>query len=102
MDGSSNCIHHSSRRSWGGVEEFSRLVPLGRWVIPTFEISTWLIVAISFVSLLSMCAAVLTTCFFVRRHRIRIVASLTVMFRIIDGLVLLQVLGMIWVFLSPM
>ncbi|GER37814.1 protease-associated RING/U-box zinc finger family protein [Striga asiatica] len=40
------------------------------WVVPTFENSAWSIMAISFISLLAM-SAVLATCFFVRRHRIR-------------------------------
>ncbi|GAB2217542.1 hypothetical protein Droror1_Dr00000739 [Drosera rotundifolia] len=40
------------------------------WIVPTFENSAWSIVAISFISLLAM-SAVLATCFFVRRHRIR-------------------------------
>lgn len=40
------------------------------WIIPTFENSAWSILAISFISLLAM-SAVLATCFFVRRHRIR-------------------------------
>lgn len=40
------------------------------WLIPSFENSAWSIMAISFISLLAM-SAVLATCFFVRRHRIR-------------------------------
>lgn len=40
------------------------------WIIPSYENSTWSIMAISFISLLAM-SAVLATCFFVRRHRIR-------------------------------
>uniref|UniRef100_A0A5B7AEF7 RING-type domain-containing protein n=1 Tax=Davidia involucrata TaxID=16924 RepID=A0A5B7AEF7_DAVIN len=40
------------------------------WIIPGFESSAWSIIAISFISLLAM-SAVLATCFFVRRHRIR-------------------------------
>ncbi|KAJ6798327.1 receptor homology region, transmembrane domain- and RING domain-containing protein 1-like isoform X1 [Iris pallida] len=40
------------------------------WIIPTYENSAWTIMAISFISLLAM-SAVLATCFFVRRHRIR-------------------------------
>jgi E3 ubiquitin-protein ligase RNF13 len=40
------------------------------WIIPTFENSAWLIMEILFISLLAM-SAVLATCFFVRRHRIR-------------------------------
>ncbi|KAL1196053.1 Receptor homology region, transmembrane domain- and RING domain-containing protein 4 [Cardamine amara subsp. amara] len=40
------------------------------WFIPSFETSAWSIMAISFISLLAM-SAVLATCFFVRRHRVR-------------------------------
>nr|GLL40424.1 receptor homology region, transmembrane domain-and RING domain-containing protein 2-like [Ipomoea trifida] len=40
------------------------------WIIPSIENSAWSIMAISFISLLAM-SAVLATCFFVRRHRIR-------------------------------
>ncbi|MFS7973085.1 putative transcription factor C2H2 family [Helianthus anomalus] len=40
------------------------------WIIPSFVNSAWSIMAISFISLLAM-SAVLATCFFVRRHRIR-------------------------------
>ncbi|XP_047323725.1 receptor homology region, transmembrane domain- and RING domain-containing protein 2-like [Impatiens glandulifera] len=40
------------------------------WIVPNFENSAWSIMAISFISLLAM-SAVLATCFFVRRHRIR-------------------------------
>ncbi|XP_006287566.2 receptor homology region, transmembrane domain- and RING domain-containing protein 4 [Capsella rubella] len=40
------------------------------WLMPSFETSAWSIMAISFISLLAM-SAVLATCFFVRRHRVR-------------------------------
>ncbi|KAK3426077.1 hypothetical protein EUGRSUZ_F02606 [Eucalyptus grandis] len=40
------------------------------WIIPSFEDSASSIMAISFISLLAI-SAVLATCFFVRRHRIR-------------------------------
>ncbi|KAG6390283.1 hypothetical protein SASPL_148015 [Salvia splendens] len=40
------------------------------WIVPSFEDSVWAIMAISFISLLAM-SAVLATCFFIRRHRIR-------------------------------
>ncbi|VVB08626.1 unnamed protein product [Arabis nemorensis] len=39
-------------------------------LMPSFETSAWSIMAISFISLLAM-SAVLATCFFVRRHRVR-------------------------------
>ncbi|GAB4844812.1 Receptor y region, transmembrane domain- and RING domain-containing protein 2 [Ancistrocladus abbreviatus] len=40
------------------------------WITPNLVNSAWSIMAISFISLLAM-SAVLATCFFVRRHRIR-------------------------------
>ncbi|XP_068664110.1 receptor homology region, transmembrane domain- and RING domain-containing protein 2-like [Aristolochia californica] len=40
------------------------------WIIPTFENSAWSIMATSFISFLAM-FALLATCFFVRRQRIR-------------------------------
>lgn len=44
------------------------------WIIPSFENTAWSVMAISFISLLAICA-VLATCFFVRRHRLRHVAG---------------------------
>ncbi|KAL9234623.1 hypothetical protein vseg_009476 [Gypsophila vaccaria] len=40
------------------------------WIIPNYDNSVWSIMAISFISLLAM-SALLATCFFVRRHRVR-------------------------------
>ncbi|PIN23351.1 putative E3 ubiquitin ligase [Handroanthus impetiginosus] len=40
------------------------------WIVPNIENSAWSIMAMSFISILAM-SAVLATCFFVRRHRIR-------------------------------
>lgn len=40
------------------------------WIFASYESSAWSIMAISFISLLAM-SAVLATCFFVRRHRVR-------------------------------
>ncbi|XP_074269190.1 receptor homology region, transmembrane domain- and RING domain-containing protein 2-like [Silene latifolia] len=40
------------------------------WIIHSYDSSAWSIMAISFISLLAM-SAVLATCFFVRRHRVR-------------------------------
>ncbi|KZV33088.1 hypothetical protein F511_03354 [Dorcoceras hygrometricum] len=40
------------------------------WISPVYENSAWSIMVISFISLLAM-SAVLATCFFIRRHRIR-------------------------------
>ncbi|XP_021748126.1 receptor homology region, transmembrane domain- and RING domain-containing protein 2-like [Chenopodium quinoa] len=40
------------------------------WMFASYESSAWSIMAISFISLLAM-SAVLATCFFVRRHRVR-------------------------------
>ncbi|XAR55637.1 hypothetical protein NMG60_11035768 [Bertholletia excelsa] len=51
-------------RNYAGVSDMEL------WIIPSFENSAWSIMAISFISLLAM-SAVLATCFFVRRHRIR-------------------------------
>ncbi|XP_047080987.1 receptor homology region, transmembrane domain- and RING domain-containing protein 1-like [Lolium rigidum] len=52
------------------LKKFSGSTDVEVWIIPTFENSAWSILAISFISLLAM-SAVLATCFFVRRHRIR-------------------------------
>ncbi|CAN1159602.1 Receptor homology region, transmembrane domain-and RING domain-containing protein 2 [Linum perenne] len=50
--------------------KYAGLTDMGLWIIPSYENSAWSIMAISFISLLAM-SAVLATCFFVRRHRIR-------------------------------
>ncbi|CAN0890127.1 Receptor homology region, transmembrane domain-and RING domain-containing protein 2 [Linum grandiflorum] len=50
--------------------KYAGLTDMGLWIIPSYESSAWSIMAISFISLLAM-SAVLATCFFVRRHRIR-------------------------------
>lgn len=52
------------------LRKYSGLPDMELWIIPTFENSAWSIMAISFICLLAM-SAVLATCFFVRRHRIR-------------------------------
>ncbi|VAH55020.1 unnamed protein product [Triticum turgidum subsp. durum] len=52
------------------LKKFSGRTDVEVWIIPSFENSAWSIMAISFISLLAM-SAVLATCFFVRRHRIR-------------------------------
>lgn len=52
------------------LEKYAGLTDVELWIIPSFENSAWSIMAISFISLLAM-SAVLATCFFVRRHRIR-------------------------------
>ncbi|KAJ6297305.1 hypothetical protein OIU77_006433, partial [Salix suchowensis] len=50
--------------------KYAGLTDFELWIIPTFQNSAWSIMAIAFISLLTM-AAVLATCFFVRRHHIR-------------------------------
>ncbi|XP_028805769.1 receptor homology region, transmembrane domain- and RING domain-containing protein 2 [Neltuma alba] len=52
------------------LKRYAGLTNIEVWLIPSFENSAWSIMAISFISLLAM-SAVLATCFFVRRHRIR-------------------------------
>uniref|UniRef100_A0A7N0ZVW0 RING-type domain-containing protein n=1 Tax=Kalanchoe fedtschenkoi TaxID=63787 RepID=A0A7N0ZVW0_KALFE len=52
------------------LKKYAGYTDMELWIIPSFENSAWSIMAISFISLLAM-SAVLATCFFVRRHRIR-------------------------------
>ncbi|GAV65568.1 PA domain-containing protein/zf-RING_2 domain-containing protein [Cephalotus follicularis] len=52
------------------LKNYAGLADVELWIIPSFENSAWSIMAISFISLLAM-SAVLATCFFVRRHRMR-------------------------------
>lgn len=59
-----------SRASGERLKKHSADIDVEVWIIPSFENSAWSIMAISFISLLAM-SAVLATCFFVRRHRIR-------------------------------
>ncbi|KAH8480288.1 hypothetical protein H0E87_030519 [Populus deltoides] len=59
-----------SKTSGETLKKYAGLTDLELWIIPSFENSAWSIMAISFISLLAM-SAVLATCFFVRRHRIR-------------------------------
>lgn len=59
-----------SKASGGILKTYAGLSNIEVWLIPSFENSAWSIMAISFISLLAM-SAVLATCFFVRRHRIR-------------------------------
>jgi len=59
-----------SKASGEILEKYAGWTNVEIWLIPTFENSAWSIMAISFISLLAM-SAVLATCFFVRRHRIR-------------------------------
>lgn len=74
MAGSSSGIHiyavFISKVSGEVLKKFSGRTDVEVWLIPTFENSAGSIMAISFISLLAM-SAVLATCFFVRRHRIR-------------------------------
>ncbi|XP_061366594.1 receptor homology region, transmembrane domain- and RING domain-containing protein 2-like isoform X2 [Gastrolobium bilobum] len=59
-----------SKASGEILKKYAGLTNVEIWLIPSFENSAWSIMAISFISLLAM-SAVLATCFFVRRHRIR-------------------------------
>ncbi|XP_057503188.1 receptor homology region, transmembrane domain- and RING domain-containing protein 2 [Actinidia eriantha] len=59
-----------SKASGEVLTQYAGISDMELWIIPNFENSAWSIMAISFISLLAM-AAVLATCFFVRRHRIR-------------------------------
>ncbi|XP_016175198.1 receptor homology region, transmembrane domain- and RING domain-containing protein 2 [Arachis ipaensis] len=59
-----------SKASGELLKEYAGRTDVELWLIPSFENSAWSIMAISFISLLAM-SAVLATCFFVRRHRIR-------------------------------
>ena len=59
-----------SKKSGETLTKYAGLTDVELWLIPSFENSAWSIMAISFISLLAM-SAVLATCFFIRRHRIR-------------------------------
>ncbi|KAL6651675.1 hypothetical protein ACP70R_010600 [Stipagrostis hirtigluma subsp. patula] len=59
-----------SKASGEVLKKFSGHTDVEVWILPAFENSAWSIMAVSFISLLAM-SAVLATCFFVRRHRIR-------------------------------
>ncbi|XWS24802.1 hypothetical protein CRYUN_Cryun27aG0016200 [Craigia yunnanensis] len=59
-----------SKASGEMLKKYAGSTDMELWLIPSFENSAWSIMAISFISLLAM-SAVLATCFFVRRHRIR-------------------------------
>lgn len=59
-----------SKSSGEKLSKYAGITALELWIIPSYENSAWSIMAISFISLLAM-SAVLATCFFVRRHRIR-------------------------------
>ncbi|CAG7904405.1 unnamed protein product [Brassica rapa] len=59
-----------TKETGDALKEFAGLSDTKVWLLPSFENSAWSIMAVSFISLLAM-SAVLATCFFVRRHRIR-------------------------------
>ncbi|XP_024962644.1 receptor homology region, transmembrane domain- and RING domain-containing protein 2-like isoform X1 [Cynara cardunculus var. scolymus] len=59
-----------SKASGLKLRKYAGITSIEVWIIPSYENSAWSIMAISFISLLAM-SAVLATCFFVRRHRIR-------------------------------
>uniref|UniRef100_A0A0E0EGT5 RING-type domain-containing protein n=1 Tax=Oryza meridionalis TaxID=40149 RepID=A0A0E0EGT5_9ORYZ len=74
MAGSSSGIYiyavFLSKASGEVLKKYSGQSDVEVWILPVYENSAWSIMAISFTSLLAM-AAVLATCFFVRRHQIR-------------------------------
>ncbi|KAJ7973925.1 receptor-likey region, transmembrane domain- and RING domain-containing protein 2-like [Quillaja saponaria] len=59
-----------SKASGEVLKKYTGLTNMTLWLIPSIENSAWSIMTISFISLLAM-SAVLATCFFVRRRRIR-------------------------------
>ncbi|KAI8550760.1 hypothetical protein RHMOL_Rhmol06G0132300 [Rhododendron molle] len=59
-----------SKASGEVLTKYAGVTEMELWIIPSFENSAWSIMAISFISLLAM-SAVLASCFFVRRNRIR-------------------------------
>jgi len=59
-----------SKASGEELKKYSGQTDAELWIIATYENSAWSIMAISFISLLAM-SAILTACFFVRRHQIR-------------------------------
>ncbi|GMH21796.1 hypothetical protein Nepgr_023638 [Nepenthes gracilis] len=59
-----------SRESGAKLRKYAGNDTMKLWIMPNFENSAWSIMAISFISLLAM-SAVLATCFFLRRYRIR-------------------------------
>lgn len=59
-----------TKETGDALKEFAGLSDTKVYLLPSFENSAWSIMAVSFISLLAM-SAVLATCFFVRRHRIR-------------------------------
>ncbi|XP_075509343.1 receptor homology region, transmembrane domain- and RING domain-containing protein 2-like [Primulina tabacum] len=59
-----------SKASGETLAKYAGAVDTEIWISPVYENSAWAIMAISFISLLAM-SAVLATCFFIRRHRIR-------------------------------
>ncbi|KAE8666519.1 Receptor-like proteiny region, transmembrane domain- and RING domain-containing protein 2 [Hibiscus syriacus] len=60
-----------SKASGEMLKKYAGFTDIELWLSPTFDNSAWSIMAISFISLLAM-SAVLATCFFVRRHHIRL------------------------------
>ncbi|XP_039117750.1 LOW QUALITY PROTEIN: receptor homology region, transmembrane domain- and RING domain-containing protein 2-like [Dioscorea cayenensis subsp. rotundata] len=59
-----------SKASGEKLKEYAGRTDMEFWILPNNENSAWSIMAISFISLLAV-SAVLATCFFVRRHRVR-------------------------------
>ncbi|XP_073141748.1 receptor homology region, transmembrane domain- and RING domain-containing protein 2-like [Henckelia pumila] len=59
-----------SKHSGETLRDYANIPDMELWIVPSFQNSAWSIMGISFISLLAMCA-VIVSCFFVRRHRIR-------------------------------
>lgn len=59
-----------SKVSGDALLKYAGAADMDLWITPSYENPSWSIIAISFISLLAM-SAVLASCFFVRRHRIR-------------------------------
>ncbi|KAL8459647.1 hypothetical protein ACS0TY_036946 [Phlomoides rotata] len=59
-----------SKVSGDTLAKYAGAADMELWITPSYENPSWSIIAISFISLLAM-SAVLASCFFVRRHRIR-------------------------------
>lgn len=59
-----------SKASGEVLRKYAGLTDMELWIIPSFENSAWSVIAISFISLLAMSAA-LAACFFVHRRRVR-------------------------------
>ncbi|KZV57066.1 hypothetical protein F511_05940 [Dorcoceras hygrometricum] len=59
-----------SKTSGETLRDYANIPDMELWIVPSFQNTAWSIMGISFISLLAMCAVVVS-CFFFRRHRIR-------------------------------